>query len=85
MSGDLRQRTQYGWLGDSRSKGGEMTHTPGPWACADFTEDELQLILVEQMETFAESDLRTLIELGQYERVKRIIERLQEKMPKRIT
>jgi hypothetical protein len=52
---------------------------------ADFNETELHQMLVEQMETFAENDLKTLIELGQYERVKRIIERLQEKMPKRIT
>jgi hypothetical protein len=52
---------------------------------ADLNETELHQILVEQMEQFAENDLATLIELGQYERVKRIIERLQEKMPKRIT
>jgi hypothetical protein len=52
---------------------------------ADFNETELHQMLVEQMETLAENDLKTLIELGQYERVKRIIERLQEKMPKRIT
>jgi hypothetical protein len=52
---------------------------------ADLNETELHQILVEQMEAFAENDLKTLIELGQYERVKRIIERLQEKMPKRIT
>jgi hypothetical protein len=51
----------------------------------EFTDDELLQVLAEQIEQFAESDLHILIELGQTERVKRVIERLQEKMPKRIT
>jgi hypothetical protein len=51
----------------------------------DETEAEARLILVEQIETFAESDLHTLIELNEFERVARLIERLQEKLPKRIT
>jgi hypothetical protein len=50
-----------------------------------FTDDELLVILAEQIEQFAESDLHTLIEIGQTERVKRIVERLQEKLSKEIT
>jgi hypothetical protein len=52
---------------------------------AGFTEDELKQIHAEQTEIFAEMELRELMELGEYERVKRLIERLLEAMPKRIT
>jgi hypothetical protein len=50
-----------------------------------FTEDELRQIHVENLEAFAEMDLEELLELGEEERLKRMIERLQEKLSKRIT
>jgi hypothetical protein len=51
----------------------------------NFTEDELRQIHVENLEAFAEMDLEELLELGEEERLKRMIERLQEKLSKRIT
>jgi hypothetical protein len=50
-----------------------------------FTENELRQIHVENLEVFAEMDLEELLELGEDERVKRLIERLQEKLSKGIT
>jgi hypothetical protein len=45
----------------------------------------LRQIHVENLEAFAEMDLEELLELGEEERLKRMIERLQEKLSKRIT
>jgi hypothetical protein len=50
-----------------------------------FSEDELRQIHVENLEAFAEMDLEELLELGEDERVKRMIERITEKLSKRIT
>jgi hypothetical protein len=50
-----------------------------------FTEDELRQIHVENLEVFAEMDLEELLELGEDERVKRMIERITEKLSKGIT
>jgi hypothetical protein len=58
-------------------------HTSDPYE--GFTEEELRQVLVGQIETYAELDLVQLLEMGEEERVKRIIERLMEQMSKRIT
>jgi hypothetical protein len=58
-------------------------HAADPYA--GFTEDELRQIHVEQTEHFAEMELNELLELGEDERVKRMIERITEKLSKGIT
>jgi hypothetical protein len=80
----MEETTMSGWLPPGVTDKDIDEASPG-YGEPEFTDDELLLILAEQIEQFAESDLHVLIELGQTERVKRIIERLQEKMPKRIT
>ena len=41
---------------------------------------ESRLVLIEQLETYAERDLGRLIEMGEEDRVQRIIGRLCEKL-----
>lgn len=43
---------------------------------------ESRLVLVEQLETYAERDLARLIEMGEEDRVQRVIGRLCEKLSK---
>jgi hypothetical protein len=51
----------------------------------DFSDEEWQQIFIERTETSAEWALNTLCEFEQYERVRRIMENIAEKLPKRIT
>jgi hypothetical protein len=58
-------------------------HVSDPYG--GFSEDELRQIHIEQTEYFAELELNELLELGEDERIKRMIERITEKLSKRIT
>jgi hypothetical protein len=52
----------------------------------EFTEAEWMQILIERTATSAENELNNLVEeFGEYERVRQIVERISEKLPKRIT